>query len=199
MLLQPGEIHKLFNFKTELMNKSPLTFSFLVFSAGLFAQSQNAFNYQAALRDNQGALLNNQSVGLKIEIENSTGVVYAEESVLQTNAFGIINVQVGVNPSSSSNTFADIDWGQGPYSLKTYVDPNGGQSYQFNSSSDILSVPYAKYAERAENLDHGYRLLNFLPLADRQVASPNYLGHLMSGGFTGQGYSGWYAYSNNTN
>ncbi|MDA0828717.1 MAG: hypothetical protein O3A70_04245 [Bacteroidetes bacterium] len=181
------------------MNKSPLTFIFLVFSAGLFAQSPNAFNYQAALRDNQGALLNNQSVGLKIEIENSTGVVYAEESVLQTNAFGIINVQVGVNPSSSSNTFADIDWGQGPYSLKTYVDPNGGQSYQFNSSSDILSVPYAKYAERAENLDHGYRLLNFLPLADRQVASPNYLGHLMSGGFTGQGYSGWYAYSNNTN
>lgn len=146
------------------MNKSLLTFIFLVFSAGLFAQSPNAFNYQAALRDNQGALLNNQSVGLKIEIENSTGVVYTEESVVQTNAFGIINVQVGVNPSSSSNTFADIDWGQGPYSLKTYVDPNGGQSYQFNSSSDILSVPYAKYAERAENLDHGYRLSNFYPI-----------------------------------
>lgn len=128
------------------MNKSLLTLIFLVFSAGLFAQSPNAFNYQAALRDNQGALLDNQSVGLKIEIENSTGVVYTEESVVLTNAFGIINVHVGVNPSSSSNTFADIDWGQGPYSLKTYVDPNGGQNYQFNSTSDILSVPYAKYA-----------------------------------------------------
>ena len=71
-----------FNFKTELMNKSLLTFIFLVFSAGLFAQSPNAFNYQAALRDNQGALLNNQFVGLKIEIENSTGIVYAEEYVV---------------------------------------------------------------------------------------------------------------------
>ena len=91
------------------MNKSSLTFIFLVFSAGLFAQSPNAFNYQAALRDNQGALLNSQSVGLKVEIENASGVVYTEESVVQTNAFGIINVQVGVNPSSS-NTFADIDW-----------------------------------------------------------------------------------------
>ena len=130
------------------MNKSSLTFIFLVFSAGLFAQSPNAFNYQAALRDNQGALLNSQSVGLKVEIENASGVVYTEESVVQTNAFGIINVQVGVNPSSS-NTFADIDWSQGPYSLKTYVDPNGGQSYQFNSSSDILSVPYAKYAQNS--------------------------------------------------
>jgi len=130
------------------MNKSSLTFIFLVFSAGLFAQSPNAFNYQAALRDNQGALLNSQSVGLKVEIENASGVVYTEESVVQTNAFGIINVQVGVNPSSS-NTFADIDWSQGPYSLRTYVDPNGGQSYQFNSSSDILSVPYAKYAQNS--------------------------------------------------
>mgnify|MGYP005624870751 CR=1 FL=1 len=128
------------------MNKSLLTFIFLVFSAGLFAQSPNAFNYQAALRDSQGAFLNNQSVGLKIEIENSTGVIYTEESVVQTNAFGIINVQVGVNPSSSSNTFADIDWSQGPYSIKTSVDPSGGQNYQFNSTSDILSVPYAKYA-----------------------------------------------------
>ena len=72
------------------MNKSLLTLIFLVFSAGLFAQSPNAFNYQAALRDNQGALLDNQSVGLKIEIENSTGVVYTEESVVLTNAFGII-------------------------------------------------------------------------------------------------------------
>lgn len=137
------------------MKKSLLTFIFLVFSAGLFAQSPNAFNYQAALRDNQGALLNNQFVGLKIEIENSTGIVYAEEYVVQTNAFGIINVQVGVNPSSSSNTFAGIDWALGPYSLKTYVDPNGGHNYQFNSSSDILSVPYAKYAERAENAFSG--------------------------------------------
>jgi hypothetical protein len=158
------------------MNKSVLTFIFLVFSAGLFAQSPNAFNYQAALRDNQGALLNNQSVGLKIEIENSTGVVYSEESVVQTNAFGIINVQVGLNQSSSS-TFADIDWAQGPYSLKTYVDPNGGQSYQFNSSSDILSVPYAKYAERAENLDNGYRLSNFYPIMEgRQTPSAYYFG-----------------------
>ena len=159
------------------MSKSLLTFIFVVFSAGLFAQSPNAFNYQAALRDNQGALLNNQSIGLKIEIENSTGVVYTEESVVQTNAFGIINVQVGINPSSSSNTFADIDWAQGPYSLNTYVDPSGGQSYQFNSSSDILSVPYAKYAERAENLDNGYRLSNFYPiLRGRETPSAKWFG-----------------------
>jgi len=177
------------------MNKSLLTLIFLVFSAGLYAQAPNAFNYQAALRDNQGALLNSQSVGLKMEIENASGVVYSEESVVQTNAFGIINVQVGLNPSSSS-TFADIDWSQGPYSIKTYVDPNGGQSYQFTSSSDILSVPYAKYAERTSNLDKGYKLVSFSSIADRQFNSPDELGRLMKVGATGLGYYGYYMLAN---
>lgn len=174
-----------------------LTLSLLILAtSALSAQTPNAFNYQAALRDNQGALLNGQSVGLKIEIENASGVVYTEELVVQTNAFGIVNVQVGTSPSTS-NSFSDIDWMQGPFALKIYVDPNGGQSYQFNSLSDILSVPYAKYAERSENLDHGYKLLNFLPLADRSIMDDYYLGHLMNGGFSGIGYRGFNSNVNN--
>jgi hypothetical protein len=46
-------------------------------------------------------------------------------------------------------SFADIDWANGPYFLKTDIDLNGGNDYSITSVQQLLSVPYALYAKDA--------------------------------------------------
>ena len=48
-------------------------------------------------------------------------------------------------------TFSTINWGYGPYFLKTEIDPTGGTNYSISSVQQLLSVPYALYSKEAGN------------------------------------------------
>ena len=48
-------------------------------------------------------------------------------------------------------SFAGIDWANGPFFLKTETDPVGGTNYTVTSTQQLMSVPYALYAEEAGN------------------------------------------------
>lgn len=121
------------------------------------AQSPDMFNYQAVARDDQGNVLSNQDVGIKISIlqGSATGtVVYAEEHSKTTNAQGLVNLMIG-NGSVLSGTFSNIDWSSGPYFVKVELDETGGTNYSVMGTSQLLSVPYAKYAESSANTFSG--------------------------------------------
>jgi hypothetical protein len=117
----------------------------------VFAQAPQSFRYQTVVRNNSGELLADKSVGMKISIlkDSPTGmVVYSETYNLITNSLGMINLSVGTGlPLSGS--FGNIDWGNGEYFLRIDVDKDGGINYEFLGTSQLLSVPYALYAEKA--------------------------------------------------
>ncbi|MBK7697367.1 MAG: hypothetical protein IPJ39_00885 [Saprospiraceae bacterium] len=46
-----------------------------------------------------------------------------------------------------SGNFNNINWANGPYFIKTEIDPNGGSNYNVSSVSQILSIPYALLAK----------------------------------------------------
>ena len=92
--------------------------------------------------------MTNRSVGVRISIiQNSESgtIVYQQESPVTTNANGLFTLIVGDN----SNDFANINWANGPYYIKSEVDLNGGRNYTLSTSQKILAVPYAHYANVA--------------------------------------------------
>ena len=116
-----------------------------------FAQAPEQFSYQAVIRDAQGDLVSNQSVTVNISIleGNSTGTtVFEEEHSVTTNDNGLATLVIG----NGLNTFGDISsvsWGDNAYYLKIETDPEGGNNFSITATTQLLSVPYALYANEA--------------------------------------------------
>ncbi len=123
-----------------------LFYFLLAFFAGK-TQTQNGFNYQAVVRRGSGQIIANQQVSFRITIlqGDSLGItVYSEEFQPVTNAFGLVNLIIG---TGNHDEFNLIDWSQGPYFIKVELDVEGGYNYTVSGISQLLSVPYALYAE----------------------------------------------------
>lgn len=119
----------------------------------VLAQSPQQFNYQGVARDNGGNTLSNQSIGLQIDIRQTTAtgtVVFTETHATVTNNFGLFNLSIG-SGTTVLGTIGAIDWSNGPYFLEVSLDASGGTTYQSTGVSQLLSVPYALFAETSGN------------------------------------------------
>lgn len=126
-----------------------LLFILSVLSIAVKAQSPQAINYQAVARDNSGNPITNRNIGVRVVIlsGSSTGTsVYSETHNVTTNQFGLFNIEIG-RGVVQSGIFAQINWGSNTHFAKIDIDQNGGTNYQFVGTSQMLSVPYALYAE----------------------------------------------------
>lgn len=115
----------------------------------LMAQSPQAFNYQGVARDNGGNVLANQSIGVKVDLRqgSTTGIIlYTETHSTITNDFGLFNLSIGTGTVTTGD-FSTIDWSNSPYFIEVSMDVSGGTAYQSMGVSQLLSVPYALYAE----------------------------------------------------
>jgi hypothetical protein len=128
---------------------------FLVFLIDIKAQAPHSFKYQAIARDNKGEIITNQILGMRIsilqgEIEGSE--IYVETHQVNSNKFGLINLEIG-NGIIITGDFDSINWSTGPYFVKIEIDKTGGDNYKVLGISQLLSVPYALYAEKAGNFN----------------------------------------------
>ncbi|MGB4293793.1 MAG: hypothetical protein WBJ37_13055 [Bacteroidales bacterium] len=101
----------------------------------LIAQSPEKISYQAVIRDAGGVLVSNQIVGVKVQILHFTkdgAAVYVETHSRSTNSNGLLTLEIG-GGSVVQGTFSNIDWANGPYYLKTEIDPAGGTNYNITS------------------------------------------------------------------
>jgi microcystin-dependent protein len=116
----------------------------------LSAQAPDKMSYQAVVRDASEDLVVNATVGIQISIlqGTSTGTpVYVETHTPSTNINGLVTLEIGAG--TTGDDFSSIDWANGPYFIKTETDPAGGTNYSISGTSQLLSVPYALYAETA--------------------------------------------------
>ncbi|MEW7291037.1 Lcl domain-containing protein [Aquimarina sp. 2304DJ70-9] len=136
------------------MKKALLSF-FAVTTIALssFGQAPEGFKYQAVVRDAGNLILNNQAVGLQLTIQQGAiagTAVYTETFTITTNAYGLVNLEIG--SGTTTDDFASIDWANGPYFIETAVDINGGTNFSVMGTSQLMSVPYALHANTAENV-----------------------------------------------
>ena len=137
------------------MKKYLLLVSALLFGAllSLQAQAPQAIQYQTIIRNAAGEVVMNQSVSLQLTIlqGSATGTqTYQETHSATTNGFGLVNLQIGTGDTGATlNDFSGIDWSLGNYYLQVGLDLSGGSSYTVMGTTQLLSVPYALYAETA--------------------------------------------------
>ena len=133
--------------------------SLLFFPLFTIAQAPQGFNYQGVATDNNGFELQNQTISIQASILSSSTagtVVWQETHITTTDTFGLFNVIIGEGTSTnsgSSATFSEIDWGAASHFMKVEIDVNGGSNYLHVGTSQMMSVPYALYAENVHNLN----------------------------------------------
>ncbi len=126
---------------------------FLFIFINLSAQSPQSMTFQSIVRDAQNVLISNNSVGIQITIiqGSPTGPhVYMETHQSNTNANGLCTIEIGTG-NILSGQFDNIDWGNGPYYLRTEIDPDGGTLYTIQGTNKLLSVPYSLYSKNSES------------------------------------------------
>jgi hypothetical protein len=125
----------------------------VLFTVCTFSQTSTPqkMTYQAVIRDGGGVLVTTQ-VTMRISILQSSDVgtaVYIEtQAPTPPNVNGLVTIIIGAGTQVSTGAFADINWSEGPYFIKTETDPLGGTDYTaIVGTSQLLSVPYALYAK----------------------------------------------------
>jgi len=144
------------------MKKTSLLILGLILSAITFAQAPSKMSYQTVVRNSQGKLVVNKSIGVRISILQSTSTgtpVYVETHSTSSNANGLLTLEVG-SGSVATGTFSTIDWSQGPYFLKTEMDVNGGINYTISDVTEFVSEPYAMNSKNADNANSVKTLSN---------------------------------------
>lgn len=122
----------------------------VVLTLKMSAQCPQKMSYQAVIRDATNALVTSSPVGMRISILSGspTGpVIFSETHSAATNSNGLVSIEIG-NGALVSGSFALINWATNTCFLKMETDPTGGTSYTITGTSQLLSVPYALYAER---------------------------------------------------
>ena len=125
---------------------------FCLFSIISYAQVPQGMSHRGTAYSPTGVVLPNRAISIRVRILNGNPgtLVYTEKHNLTTNNNGQYNINIGqgLNPSP---LFSTIDWSVGNKWLEIGIDPNNGTNYTVVGSSQLMSVPYALYAEKSNS------------------------------------------------
>ena len=114
-----------------------------------FAQAPQSFKYQAIALNIEGNVISDKQISMRISLiqDSKTGqAVYSETHDLKTNQFGLISLEIGKGKNKNGE-ISSVNWESGNYFVNVQIDVNGGSDYVSMGVSQLLSVPYALYAE----------------------------------------------------
>ena len=117
----------------------------------LQAQAPQGFNYQATVRNSSGDLIVNTNVYFKFNViqGSETAVpIFTETHYVPTDDLGQVNLVIGQG-TANTGIFSELDWSLGSYYLGIELDTGNG--YLAMGTTQLLSVPYALYAENSGN------------------------------------------------
>ena len=112
------------------------------------AQAPNAILYQAAARNNSGAILASANISVRFTIRDAVAsgtILYRETHAVTTSVQGLFSVNVGQG-TVVSGSFTGINWGVNHKFMQVELDPAGGSSYIDMGTQQLLSVPYALFS-----------------------------------------------------
>jgi len=117
-------------------------------SSFIFSQSPQLINYQGLVRKANGTPLTAAPLKIKFEIfpQLSGGTAaFTEIQSVTSNTLGLFSTQIGKTTGS-----INVSWGASQWFLEVYVDTtNTGTSFISLGRQQMVSVPYALYAEKA--------------------------------------------------
>ena len=138
--------------KLHALKRSAFFIAFLfLFILNLQAQAPNGFNYQGVALNNAGTPVSSKKISLRISLIESQQLGttrFQELHNVNTDAYGQFSIIIG-NGQALTGKMADVLWNKYPYYFKVEIDLDGGSAFVFVGTSQLLSVPYALYANNA--------------------------------------------------
>jgi uncharacterized protein (TIGR02145 family) len=170
--------------QSQIMRLIYLLLFVVIFHLSAAPQAPAGFTYQAVARDVSGAVLPDQAVSFHIFIlQDSPGgeSVFDEKHFTETNQFGLVTLTIGQGEEQSGELLS-INWAEGPYFLKVNFDPDGGYNFLPMGVNQLLSVPYALYAEQAGTGGSSLPQVQTFEAADVTAKEATLSGHVISDG-----------------
>jgi hypothetical protein len=129
----------------------------LAISGSLLAQVPQKFNYQGIARDAKGNPMGGRTLSLKLSVlptADASAAEYEEVQTVSTNEFGLYTLQIG-SGIARTGEMKNVQWETGNKYIRVAIDPEGGSNCQNAGTTQLLSVPYAMYADRAGTAKSG--------------------------------------------
>lgn len=134
----------------------------LLFTASVKAQSPSMVCYQAVATNASGAELVSTDISIRASIlkGSTTGTaVYTETHDVKTDQFGLFTLDLG-SKAAAGTDLSKVDWGKGPYFLKIEMSVPRGGVFREIGTSQLLSVPYALHAGKADTATYAKNAIN---------------------------------------
>jgi hypothetical protein len=116
------------------------------------AQAPNNFNYQAVVRNSAGQPIVSGPVSLRFSIREGTptgSILFQETQNKTTTANGMVSCIIGTGNLVSGAYPSNSQWSSGFKYFQVEIDPNGGSAFTDMGSTQIVSVPFANFANGA--------------------------------------------------
>lgn len=143
-----------------MIPKIVLFFFALLVSFPMISQT-DGINYKAVIKDGSGNVIVNDLIVVQFQILQGAGMtnVYQETHTPTTDANGMAIMNIGAG--STSDVFADIDWGSDNHYLNVQINTGGGLTNM--GTTQFMSVPYA-YKSKSSNIATEAAIANSLTL-----------------------------------
>ena len=124
-------------------------------------QTNKGINFQGIARDNNGYILANKSINIRISIKADTlssKIEYQEITPITTSVLGLFTIVVGAygtNKIVAVGPFENINWSIADKYLQLEIDTVGDLSFIYMGTQKINYVPYSFYADNvgAQNIN----------------------------------------------
>jgi len=124
-------------------------------------QTNKGINFQGIARDNNGYILPNKSINIRISIKADTlssKIEYQEITPITTSVLGLFTIVVGAYQTNKIITvgpFENTNWSIAEKYLQIEIDTVGDLSFIYMGTQKINYVPYSFYADNvhAQNIN----------------------------------------------
>ena len=122
------------------------------------AQVPQYISYQAIVSDTAGNPVEGP-VALRVSIlhKSDTGkAVYTERHEREADKNGLVSLSIGKGDIIYQGELDTINWSDGPYFARIEMTPGRGYIYPISTTSELLSVPFAFFALKADSVSNSY-------------------------------------------
>jgi hypothetical protein len=141
--------------------KRILTFLLFLLGLSIYTSAQNTkgIHLQAIARNQNGMIIPNKQITLRLSIISDTStseIEYQEIKSVTTNMLGLFFIEMGADENGkiiTTGDFKNIPWNKGNYFLHVEIDPNNSLSFVSAGIEKINYVPLALYADKANTVN----------------------------------------------
>ena len=139
------------------------------------AQSPDKLSSQAVIRNSNGRLVANQSVGLQMSILQggiSGSSVYSETQSSTTNSNGLLSIEIG--GGMTTDDFSSIDWSNGPYTMHAMLADTVLNAPDTSSNNEIQSLRESLTGDTLFLSKGNYVIVSGISFANNKVWNKTY-------------------------